>query len=219
MDLDFTVQGISLLPSRMESIIREILAHDDLDFIHYDFVSLDTIQEDQEYTGLRISLEARFETLRIPLKIDLTTGDILTPSGMICEYPMIGEDRTLHLYSYNLETVLAEKLETILSRGVFSTRPRDYYDVYILERMQGSKIHRSQLFDALVNTMKKRESDHLIPKRDAILDSIETSDRLASYWKKYQDQFHFASNVTFSDTIHSIRTLISVMNEDPPGSV
>jgi len=163
MDLDFTVQGISLQPSRMESIIREILAHDDLDFIHYDFVSLDTIQEDQEYAGLRISLEARFETLRIPLKIDLTTGDILTPSGMICEYPMIGEDRTLHLYSYNLETMLAEKLETILSRGVFSTRARDYYDVYILEQMQGSKIHRSQLFDALVNTMKRRESDHLIP--------------------------------------------------------
>lgn len=219
MDLDFTVQGMSLLPSRMESILREIIANDDLDFIHFDFVALDTIREDQEYSGLRISLEARFETLRIPLKIDLTTGDILTPGGMMFEYPMIGEDRTLHLFSYNLETLLAETLETILSRGIFSTRPRDYYDVYILERTQGSKINRMRWIDALRNTMKQRDTDHLISQRDAILDSIESSDRMASHWKKYQNQYSFASHVTFADTIRSIRNLLSMLDDEPRQSI
>jgi len=208
MDLDITIQGIPLHVDNVESIINEILKARVDDEIDFRYVSVEEIRATDDYPGLRVKLEAIYGTIIVPLKLDLTTGDILTPDSIRYSYPMFSENKTIHLFSYNVETVLAEKLETILSRSVLNTRPRDFYDVFLLARMFKTSINLDVLKEALQNTSVKRGTQGQVSDYVRIIEAIEKDNQMVRNWKKFQNQFDFTKDILFEETIRSIRNLL-----------
>lgn len=162
--------------------------------------------DEAEYGGIRLSLEAHLDTMRIPLKIDISTGDAITPSAVDYCYKLMFEDRGIDLWAYNLETVLAEKIETILARSTANTRLRDYYDIYILQAT-GLPIDTGILSAALHATCRKRESEILLPRYEAILDQIANSKAMLDLWQNYQKKNSYASGIDWNTVITSIRAL------------
>lgn len=212
MDLDITIKGMPLRIESIESIMNEIVTTKVDDFIDFRFVSVDEIRETEDYPGLRVKLEAIYETIKVSMKLDLTTGDVLTPDSIEFSYPMFSENKSIHLFSYNLETILAEKLETILSRSVLNTRPRDFYDVFLLERMFKSHLNLELLHEALHQTALKRGTEKLIEDFRIIIETIRKDERMNLYWIRYQNQFDFAKDVSFEETIRTVWNLLEIMH-------
>lgn len=208
MDLDITIQGIPLHVENVESIINEILKTKVDDEIDFRYVSEEEIRETDDYPGLRVKLEAKYGTIIVPMKLDLTTGDVLTPDSIQYSYPMFSENKRIHLFSYNVETVLAEKLETILSRSVLNTRPRDFYDVFLLGRMFKTSINLEILREALQKTSEKRGTQEQVRDFQRVIEAIEKEDQMVRNWKKFQNQFDFTREISFEETIQSVRNLL-----------
>ncbi|MEG2012976.1 MAG: nucleotidyl transferase AbiEii/AbiGii toxin family protein, partial [Anaerovoracaceae bacterium] len=162
-----------------------------------------------EYNGYRVALMAQYPPMAIPLKLDITTGDKITPKEIVYEFKLLTEDRKISVLAYNLETILAEKLETIISRGDQNTRSRDYYDVYILCKLQADDIDFIVLKQALKATCEKRNSIHLIESSEKIVLDVKDSSAMNSQWKRYQKDFDYADDISFADTCDSILWLLS----------
>ena len=155
MDIDTTLKNLSLNSENAREIVENIIAVSVEDNVHFQIKSISAIMEDAEYEGVRLALEAQLETMRIPMKIDLSTGDVITPSEIRYQYRLMFEDRSISVWAYTLETVLAEKMETILVRGLLNTRLRDYYDLYILQ-ICGPQIDRKVLSEAVRATLPQK---------------------------------------------------------------
>ena len=145
--------------------------------------------------------------MRTTLKIDLSTGDVITPSEISYSYKLLFENRTISIMAYNLETVLAEKLETILSRGTANTRMRDFYDIYVLENTFASSVNLEVLRAAFQNTCHKRGSFEIVSDVDLIIDEIESDIGMADSWERYKRRFEYSTEVIWNDTIKSVRNL------------
>ncbi len=158
MDLDMTVKGFTLTLDAVGQAFREICQIPVDDDVSLEFLDCAEIRETDDYPGIRVSLRAMYLTLSVPLKVDVTTGDRITPAEIEYELPLLFDDRKISVLAYNLETILAEKIETILSRGIANTRPRDFYDVYVLRSLRKKKYHPKILKQALDETAKKRGS-------------------------------------------------------------
>lgn len=207
MDLDATIRQLPLTEERLTEAILSISNIESDDNISFQFVSIAPIRDDDQYGGFRIRLNAIFETIVTPLSLDISTGDVITPRAM--RYRFIGFlDNTLSfdLWGYNPETILAEKVETILRRGVLSTRPRDLYDVYILSATQ--MINSETFAAALQATAKHRGSWTLIQDTAAILESLQNSSDQRAQWTKYQKKFSYATTISYDDTLNAVRRLV-----------
>lgn len=158
---------------------------------------------------MRVSLEAIYPPMAIPLKIDITTGDNITPKEIIYEFKLIFEPRKINILAYNLETILAEKLETIFSRSDQSTRPRDFYDIYILNELQRQNIEMSTLKDALYATAEKRKTRQIIERYKEIIETIKNSSMMINHWKSYQHNFDYAKDIEFNDICNTIENIMS----------
>ena len=134
------------------------------------------------------------------MKLDITTGDKITPREIAYSYKLMLEDRSIQIKAYNLATILAEKLETVISRGDQNTRPRDYYDIYILIKLQATNIDLSVLRSAMEATIAKRGSVAVIERYREIMDVVCNSDVMNRQWKKYQKDFDYAAGIEFSQT-------------------
>ena len=156
MDIDTTIRNLNLSIEDARSIVEEISAIPLEDGIRFELQDVSEIMEDAEYSGVRLHLTAWLETMRTPIKIDISTGDVITPREIRYSYKLMFEDRSIELYTYNLDTILAEKMETILSRGTVNTRLRDFYDVYILSQQYADEIMAENVYSALMATSKKR---------------------------------------------------------------
>ncbi len=178
------------------------------DDVTFSFISIGDIREDDEYSGFRVSLSGNFPPMAVPLKLDITTGDKITPKEISYEFKLLLEDRSIRVLAYNLETVLAEKLETIISRGNQNTRPRDFYDVYILSKLQSNNIEMEQLKNAIQATAEKRGSGLVLTNYEAILDAIQSSEIMQNHWRRYQKDFEYANDISFEDTCISVRNLM-----------
>ncbi|MFI3243052.1 MAG: nucleotidyl transferase AbiEii/AbiGii toxin family protein [Akkermansia sp.] len=130
---------------------------------------------------------------QVPLKIDITVGDAITPREITHRFKLLLEDRYIPIPAYNIETILAEKLETIFSRSTLNTRPRDFYDVYILSRLRGEEINKKHLQQALQSTASKRHSLDALNHYLVIIESIEQSQTMQHHWANYQKDFSYAS--------------------------
>ena len=173
----------------------------------FETVSINTIRKDDNYGGFCVRINAIFDTMLIPLSIGVSTGDIITPGAILYEFGGIFDENVqIRLWGYNIETVMAEKTETILSRGVLNTRPRDYYDVYIIGTTQ--KFDRQVFEDALSATAEHRGSIGNIADRAGIIDRISDSSDLQSMWKKYQRRFSYANDIKYEDIITVLRELL-----------
>ena len=213
MDMDATIKGMPVTENTIKEMFIEICDIPLQDNVTFSFISIGDIREDDEYSGFRVSLLANFPPMAVPLKLDITTGDKITPKEISYEFKLLLEDRSIRVLAYNLETVLAGKLETIISRGDQNTRPRDFYDVYILSKLQSNNIEIEQLKNAIQATAEKRGSYMLLSNYKVILETILDSEDMQVGWRRYQAGIEYAKNISFEDTCISVRKLMEQIYE------
>lgn len=209
MDMDATLKGYPVNEETVQKMFEEICAIELNDDVTFTFRQIGEIREGDEYTGYRVALTADYPPMAVPLKLDITTGDKITPKEIEYSFKLLLEDRSISILAYNLETILAEKLETVISRSDQNTRPRDYYDIYVLMKLQSHNVDLSSLKDALAATCNKRGSAEVIKGYIQIMELVKNSTVMQEQWKRYQQEFDYASDITFEDTCD---TVISVMN-------
>lgn len=210
MDMDATIKGIPVNEETVWNMFEDICKIELNDDVTFSFRSVGEIREGDEYTGYRVHLTANYPPVAIPLKLDITTGDKITPKEVKYSFKLLLEERNIPVLAYNLETVLAEKLETVISRGDQNTRPRDYYDVYILRKLQFDNINPQSLNQALVATSQKRGSHEVITNYKYIMETVKNSKVMQEQWKRYQRNFEYAADINFEDACD---TVIQIMEE------
>ena len=199
MDMDATIKGLPVNEQTVRDMFEEICGIELEDDVTFSFRSIGEIREGDEYTGYRISLSANYPPMAVPLKLDITTGDKITPKEIEYQFRLLLEDRSISVLAYNLETIMAEKLETVISRGDQNTRPRDYYDIYILAKLQYANLEPDALKAALSVTTKKRGSSEVVKEYRGIMDMVKSSEVMQQQWKDYQKDFEYAADIVFED--------------------
>ena len=207
MDLDVTLKGTEMSKENLIHIFEEILCSK-TDGFSFSVDKLEPIRQDDEYGGFSLKLNATFDTLKEVVFIDITTGDKITPREITYSMTSIFTNESIKIWTYNLETVLAEKLETIISRGLASTRPRDRYDLFTLYKLRKEEINLEVLKNALENTAEKRESKDTIYNWEEQVRGIEISDYQKELWIRYQRQFKYAKDISFDNSVQVIREIM-----------
>ncbi len=216
MDLDATIKGTNVSVEDVEMIISKIISIPLNDGVLFRIKRISEIMEEADYPGVRVSMETKFDGVITPLKIDISTGDIITPREIKYKFNLMLENRTIEVWAYNLETVLAEKLETVISRNVTNTRMRDFYDIYILQKLYGEQLSKDVLRDALVATAKKRETLEQIETEDIdeVFDEIQSSSVMENLWKAYQRNYSYSADIPWHTIMKSIRTLYEIISKN-----
>lgn len=204
MDMDATIKGWPVNEESIKNMFLDICKIDLQDDVTFEFKKIGEIREGDDYTGYRVSLSANYPPMAVPLKLDITTGDKITPREIEYRFKLLLEDREIPVLAYNLETVMAEKLETVVSRGDQNTRPRDYYDIYILAKMQYKNIETEYLRAALDATSKKRGSSEILKEYKNIIDIVRNSDVMIKQWRTYQRDFEYASDISFDEVCDAV---------------
>ena len=202
MDIDTTIKGIPVTMVDMERTITEISNIDLDDNVKFRIKKVSEIMDEAEYSGIRFSMDALLDGAVIPLKIDISTGDVITPREIAYSYKLMFEDRTIPIMTYPIETVLAEKLETVISRSITNTRMRDFYDIHILLKSQN--INADILALALERTAKKRGNFSLLENAESVLNIVKSDEDMKRLWNIYQKKFKYASEYTWDEVIHSV---------------
>ena len=211
MDLDTTIKGFTLTHEAILSIFKDLCAIQIDDDVQFEFLGVADILEMDDYPGIRVSLKANYPPISVPLTVDVTTGDMITPREIEYTFSMLFDDRTISVLAYNLETVLAEKLETVLSRNIANTRPRDYYDIYILYALRGAEYDKATLRRALEQTTEKRGSSKILTQYPEIMQEIRDSDTLRRQWNKYSREYDYAKDISFDDTCNTIQVIMDAI--------
>lgn len=199
MDMDATIKGLPVNEQTIREMFGEICKIELDDDMSFSFRSIGEIREGDEYTGYRVSLSANYPPMAVPLKLDITTGDRITPKEIEYQFKLLLENRSISVLAYNLETIMAEKLETVISRGDQNTRPRDYYDIYILAKVQYSNINLGRLKEALSATTEKRGSSIVVKDYRRIMNAVKNSEVMQRQWNNYQKDFDYATDILFED--------------------
>lgn len=208
MDLDTTVKGFTLTHESIREIFGEICAVDIADDVKFELAGISDIREGHDYPGIRVALKANYPPISIPLTVDVTTGDVITPREIEYTFPLLFDDRTISILAYNLETVLAEKIETVLSRSIANTRPRDFYDIHILYALRGAECDAKMMLQALKRTADKRGSRKALEVYPDIITEIRESKQLQGFWEKYQREFDYAKGISFDDVCDTIQCIM-----------
>ena len=208
MDLDTTLRNLPLTKEQITEAMEAVCDVDLKDEVIFGIKSIEPIRKDDVYGGYCVRVDAVYDTIITPLSVDVSTGDIITPAAV--KYEFIGifdEDVRITLWGYNIETVLAEKTETILRRGIFSTRPRDFYDAYILETTQ--KYDKKVFREALRATVVHRGSVDAVSDIKGVMQQISDSDSLKKMWLKYQKKFEYAQNISYEEIMEALRRILA----------
>ena len=208
MDIDATIKNYPLTVENIQRIFNEILALDINDGVSFRLKWINEIRENDLYSGFRISMDCFYDTLTVPIKVDLTSGDRITPHAIEYKYKLLMEERWISIYSYNLETILAEKIETVLFRGILNTRSRDFYDIYKLSKLRGIEIDYSLCKKALIATMERRKSINLLSNSENIVDFIRRDRFILERWAKYQREFNYVNQISFAEVMDEIKKVI-----------
>ena len=211
MDLDATVKGTNVNVKDVGNMISSILSVPVEDGVTFRVKKISEIMEEAEYPGVRVSMEATFDGVRTPLKIDISTGDVITPREVRYSFKLMLEERSIEVWAYNLETVLAEKLETVISRNITNTRMRDFYDIHILKQLYEETLSTSMLRDALAATAKKRGTLQQIQNAGAVFDEIEENPVMKKLWQSYQNNYSYAANLPWHTVMDSVRDLYRIV--------
>lgn len=206
-DVDVTLKNYPLSKQYLSEMFDAILAVDLQDGLYFRLESINAIREDAEYEGYRLALAAMFGRISTVVKVDITTGDAITPEAIRFKYPCMLEPRTIDLYAYNLETLLAEKFETIVSRGLANTRMRDFYDIYLLLKFQGTSIRRDVLAKAILATVERRGTREVYLNAECIMQQIGSDVQLAQYWERYQMTYRYVQEISFEDVMSAVAAL------------
>lgn len=207
MDLDATIKGANVNVEDIENLISSIVTVPIDDGVKFQLKSISEIMDEAEYPGIRVSMSTTFDGVVTPLKIDISTGDAITPREVRYSFKLMLEDRSIDIWAYNLETVLAEKLETIITRTTTNTRMRDFYDIYILEQLHGTTLNPKILHDALLATAHKRGSEKYLNQAEEVFDEVENDSVMQKLWEAYRKKFSYASDSEWDVIMKAIRRL------------
>ena len=204
MDIDTTVKALPLSENDIKRIISEICTLPVEDGVSFQIISVSDIMAEFEYPGIRLMLEASLERMRQVIKIDISTDDVITPDAVEYDYKLMFEERTISLLTYNKETLLAEKKQTILARGIANTRLRDFYDVYGVMKMYSEEVDKDILLKAFCATCKKRETVFDINEMTETLAQIEENAGMAKMWEQFRKKNYFVRNIKWDDVLSDV---------------
>ena len=208
MDIDTSMKNLNLSAEDALRVVNQVKDIDLDDGVSFEVKDVSNIMDEMEYPGIRVTMNANVGRLITPLKIDISTGDVITPRAIEFNYDLLLEDRSISLWSYNLETILAEKLQTVLARGILNTRMRDFYDIRMLLDTYEDKVNKAVLKDAFVATCKKRGTDHLQEQAEEIIKIIEADEQLQVLWRAYQKKYSYAAEIDYVSVISGVRKLM-----------
>ena len=200
-DMDTTIKGIDIDKESMIKVLNEILSINLNDGVKFELIDISNIREDDEYGGNKYTLYGKIGNTKVKLDIDISTGDIITPRELKYKYPLTFEDRTIIISTYNLSTIIAEKIETILSKGKSNSRMKDYYDLYFILSKLKNDINLNEVKDAVNNTFTKRNSLKVLNDYEVILNEILNSKYIADRWNIYSKKNLFAKNIDFKEIV------------------
>lgn len=205
MDIDATIKGTDVNVEAVEKIIAEIVSVPLEDGVIFRIKQISEIMDEADYPGVRVSMETEFDGVRTPLKIDISTGDVITPREIQYSFKLMLEERSIDVWAYNLETVLAEKLETVISRNITNTRMRDFYDIHILLKLYGNTLDTLVLGEALQATAKKRGTERYLSDVADILNEVQNNPNMQKLWNAYQKKFSYAEDISWDMVMESIK--------------
>lgn len=208
MDIDTSMKNLNLSAEDALRVVNQVKDIDLDDGVSFDVKDVSNIMDEMEYPGIRVTMNANVGRLITPLKIDISTGDVITPRAIEFNYDLLLEDRSISLWSYNLETILAEKLQTVLARGILNTRMRDFYDIRMLLDTYEDKVNKAVLKDAFAATCKKRGTNHLQEQAEEIIKIIEADEQLQVLWRAYQKKYSYAAEIDYASVISGVRKLM-----------
>ena len=211
-DMDISIKGIDVSKDKMLKILNEILSIDINDKVKFEVVNITDIRADDEYGGNKYHLVGKLENLKVALEIDISTGDEITPKELNFEYTSIFDNKKIYIGTYNIETILSEKIETILRRGKYNTRMKDYYDVYFFLTKLKNEINLEIFKQALNNTLRKREAFDYYNDYKQILDLIAEDDRITNYWNTYKKKNKYAENIEFKEIVKILKEFLYSIN-------
>lgn len=209
MDIDTSMKNLNLSAEDALRVVNQVKDIDLDDGVSFEVKDVSNIMDEMEYPGIRVTMNANVGKLITPLKIDISTGDVITPRAIEFNYDLLLEDRSISLWSYNLETILAEKLQTVLARGILNTRMRDFYDIRMLLDTYEDKVNKAVLKDAFAATCKKRETDHLQEQAEDIIKIIDADEQLQVLWRAYQKKYSYAAEIDYASVISGVRKLMN----------
>ena len=208
MDIDTSMKNLNLSAEDALRVVNRVKDIDLDDGVSFEVKDVSNIMDEMEYPGIRVTMNANVGRLITPLKIDISTGDVITPRAIEFNYDLLLEDRSISLWSYNLETILAEKLQTVLARGILNTRMRDFYDIRMLLDTYEDKVNKVVLKDAFAATCNKRGTDHLQEQAEEIIKIIEADEQLQVLWRAYQKKYSYAADIDYASVISGVRKLM-----------
>lgn len=211
MDLDTTIKGLPLDRETIIRVINEIINIDVEDNVKLEIENIKDIREEELYSGFEVNLKAEFDGLKTNLMIDITTGDIITYKEVEFKYNTIFDNETINIMTYNYETIIAEKFESIISRNIDNTRMKDYYDLYMFVNLKWNDINKDTLRKAIINTSKARETLDYIDNANKYIELISDDSRLKSLWNSYQNNYEYAKDIEFVDTINAIKVISEIV--------
>lgn len=203
MDMDTCIKGISLNEEQLYEVLQEILNINVEDNVSFEIKNSEPIREEDEYGGLRYNIIAKYEHLIVNLSIDIATGDSITPREIEYDYKMMFEDRSLKIMTYNIESIIAEKFQTVISRGILNSRMKDYYDLYYL--ITYKEFSKENLKKAITKTFEKRETS--IDDIDKVIEEIKNADFLKDLWKNYSTHYQYANDIDFNQVMDAIEKI------------
>ena len=212
MDMDTTIVGIDMNQEELKRILMEILSIDVDDNVRFEYISTSKIKDEDLYGGFRFKINAYLNKLRANLQIDVATGDIITPRAIEYKYKCLFDDKYLDLITYNLETVLAEKFNSVISIGVLNSRMKDYYDIYYLLTRKSNIIDKKILKQAIINTFDHQKTDiHSIKER---FEQIRENAKIDEQWRNYSKKHHYTINISKDDLMNEIEKIVELFSED-----
>ena len=210
LDIDATLKGIPVSEKTIIEIINNIISIELDDNTSWKVVNIKSIHSSGKYEDFRITLEAKFFNIKEFIKIDLTTGDVVIPREIEYSYNLMFEDKSINIKAYHLYTILAEKIETVLSRNIANTRAKDFYDIYVLINLNKKDIIKDDFIEALEEKCLERNSLGYLESKDEYINLIKNSDELKNIWKNYQERNKYAKDIEWDDIILSIRYILNI---------
>lgn len=211
-DMDTTIKGIDISKNKIVKILNEILSIDLKDGTKFDIVNVTDIRQEDEYGGNKYHITGRINNTKVNLEIDISTGDKVTPKELKFKYPLLFENRSILINSYNIETILAEKIETVLRRGKYNSRMKDYYDIYLFLTKLKNDIDINILKEAINSTFTKRNSFEYLKNYDVIIDSIINNERIEKLWSIYSNKYKYAKCININEILNLLKKIIKNLN-------
>lgn len=213
-DIDATLKSLPLNIDSIRNIFEEILSIDIDDNVNFEIVNIRDIRLEDEYGGFRINVKGIFDKIRTNFFIEITTGDIITPREIKYKYNSIFEDKKINIMAYTIETIIAEKFESIISKNITTTRAKDFYDLYMLMNKHKNDINNKNLVKAIENTFNKRNTEFNINNFKEIVEILEESNALKRVFTDYQSKLEYTKEVNFDDTTKAINQIISILEQE-----